>query len=72
MKNINKLKIITGANGYIGSELSKFFKDKNFKVINFDKIKSKNVFDLDLKKRKDVNLFFKKKNISIVYHFGTY
>lgn len=75
MRNNNKeSKVIIGVNGYIGSELSKYLKQKNLKITGLDKSRSasKNFFTLNLQNKKKVDLFFKKKKFNTIYHFATH
>ncbi len=82
----NKYILVTGAAGYIGSNLSKILIKKNFKVILIDnfsnsekktiqfliKPHNKNVIfkKVDLTKQKEISEIFEKFNIDIVIHLA--
>ena len=69
-----KIKIITGASGYIGKVLSKEFHNKKINFIGIDK-KPKNdrsVIKLDLKDKSKTFKFFSKFDCDEIFHFGTY
>lgn len=69
-----KLRVITGASGYIGKVLIKEFNKKKVKFIGIDKHprNDKSIIKLDLKNKKKTFKFFNKINCNIIYHFGTY
>jgi nucleoside-diphosphate-sugar epimerase len=59
--------LITGSEGYIGKNLSKYLINKGFKVYGIDK-KSKN--KVDIMDKKKLNFFFKKIKPTIVVHLA--
>ena len=73
----NNFRIITGVEGYVGSEFKNYLEKKNIRVIGIDKKKltKKNksaYYNLDLKNKKKINKFLEKKSLSTIYHFGTH
>ena len=69
-----KLQIITGINGYVGSQLKKYLEKNFFKVVGIDKKKIKDITysNFDLRNNKKTYKFFEKKFFSTIYHFGTH
>jgi nucleoside-diphosphate-sugar epimerase len=69
-----KLKIITGASGYIGKGLTKELNKKKIKFVGIDKQprKDKSTLKLDLKDKNNTLKFFNKFDYDEIFHFGTY
>ena len=70
MVNNEKIVLVTGAAGFIGSQLSKKLIQNNFKVIGFDNIN--NYYDLNLKKARleDIKVFASKYKNTWEFIFG--
>ena len=61
--------LVTGGSGFIGSTLVKLLLEKNYKVLNIDKLSKQSVNEsLDLYK-KNKNYFFKNLYINIIINY---
>ena len=69
-----KIKIITGASGYIGKVLARELIKKNIKFIGVDKNprNDRSTKKLDLKNKSKTFKFFNKLKCDEIFHFGTY
>ena len=69
-----KLKIITGASGYIGKVLAKELNKKKIKFIGIDKQprNDKSTIKLDLKDKNKTFKFFNKIDCDVIFHLATY
>ena len=69
-----KIKVITGASGYIGKVLAKELKKKNIKFIGIDKTPrhDRSTIKLDIKNKSKTFKFFNKLECDEIFHFGTY
>ena len=69
-----RIKIITGASGYIGKALTKEFHKKKINFIGIDKEprNDRSVIKLDLKDKSKTFKFFEKFDCDKIFHFGTY
>ena len=71
--NYKKMKIlVTGANGFIGSNLLKLLNKKNYSVTGLSKLQGNNhtVSSYSLLSKKKINQFFHEHNFDIVVHLG--
>ena len=72
---MSKTILVTGGSGFIGSNIVKYFSDKNYNIIVIDrKIKENNKFnnvtylEFDLKKHNTICKFLKDYNFDYIFH----